>query len=93
MMGVGLGSLVAGAGLLASAGLTPPAPDDARTEGDYADLTARNRRLSVAGVALTAAGASLAIGAGIIWTVLARRQRGQRGQRLHADIESLSIRF
>lgn len=90
MMGIGLGSLVAGAGLLASAALAPPTPDDAQNEGDYGDLAARNRRLSVAGAALTVTGISLAIGAGIIWTVLARRQRGQH---IDADIDSLSIRF
>ncbi len=75
MMGVGLGTLAAGAGLLGAASVSTPTPGDARNEGDYGDLSTRNRRLRTAGVATTAVGAGLAIGAGVIWAVLARRQR------------------
>lgn len=90
MMGIGLGALGAGVGVLAYAALNRPTPDDAPNEGDYGDLTSRNRRLNIAGASVTAVGASLAIGAGIIWTVLARRQRAQH---LDVDVDSLSIRF
>ncbi|MBV1860572.1 MAG: hypothetical protein KUG77_19320 [Nannocystaceae bacterium] len=90
MMGVGLGALGVGAGLLVYASVDRPTPSDAQNEGDYGELTTRSRRLNVTGAVVAAVGASLAIGAGIIWTVLARRQH-ERAVSLAPS--GLSIRF
>lgn len=90
LMGVGVGALGAGVGLLVFASVNPPNPQDARNEGDYGDLVSANRRLSVAGAAVTAVGAGLAISAGVIWGVLARRAGDAR---LEGSSRGLSIRF
>ena len=90
MMGVGLGALGAGTGLVAYASIHDPIPADARNEGHYGELTTRQRGLTVAGVAVITAGAALAIGAGVIWAVLARRQRGTS---VEAAWPGMSIRF
>jgi len=90
LMGVGVGAIGAGVGLLAYAAVNPPDPEDASDEGDYGELVAGNRRLSVAGVAMTAVGAGLAVSAGVIWGVLARRGYDVR---LEGSRGGLSLRF
>ncbi len=90
LMGVGVGAIGAGVGLLAYAATNRPAPDEARNEGHYGDLLSSNRRVQTMGVAVAAVGTGLAIGATVIWAVLASRQRTQ-----HIDQHAgrLTIRF
>lgn len=75
LMGTGAGALVAGAGLLGYAAANPADPAQADNEGHYGTLVDETQRLQTAGVVALAVGTGLAVSAGVVWGVLARRQR------------------
>ena len=78
LMAVGLGSSAAGIGLLVHASIRPPAPAEASNEGGYDDDVRAHRTRFGVGVALTAVGGALVVGAATTWGLMARKHRRQR---------------